>query len=344
MTTYASPFPRDMVSHAVTCIVPNAFRLPGEQNDRGPGRLFHSAAVKYDRDATAMTSLDQISFTLQILPFTIPPDLEYGRHAYRRQNPDDRGSVVSTNGAVSQSACDQALAAPSRIINEHDEASIGQYTNKQAAREQFARVTLVIRDYMRVLNTDRIQSMVADVVDASYHVEGTQDTYNQPIFVNSVLFSREQELGTVMQEQSAESIDDVIELWNVLPVRSNKLLPDSSPRADIGCDVDCNDVLCRSRSKSNLLHHYVHLAVEDIEEWRNNLHDRKLEELDLQWPPVFRGPKPNVGRQRSRTNTSSMPASRAELKVREEATLSRPSRRPTFSSPTPLSPIRSRAL
>lgn len=234
-----------------------------------------------------------------------------------------------------------------RIISEHDESSIGQYTHKQAAREQLARVTLIIRDYMRIPYTDNMESMVADVVDGSYYVEGTQDTYNQPIFVNSALFSREQELAVMIQEQSAESVDDVIELWNVIPEKSNKVLPDSCPRADIGCDIDWNEVLCKSRSESNLLHHFGHLQIEDIDEWKKDLHTRKLEELDLHWPPVFKDPKPNVGWQRERSNTSSMPASRAESKAREAAMASTPSslhRRPTFGSPTPLSPFRSRAV
>ena len=61
------------------------------------------------------------------------------------------------------------------ILDEHDEAAIGTYTNKQAAREQLARMTLIIRDYMAMQPSEGIESMVADIVDASFFVGGTQD-------------------------------------------------------------------------------------------------------------------------------------------------------------------------
>lgn len=128
--------------------------------------------------------------------------------------------------------------------------------------------------------------------------------WSQPLFINGRLWGRDQEVASVMQEQSAESVDDVIELWNIVPnARKEKPVPDKARIGanDFGQDLDWNAVLLRSRSEANILHDLRYHEIEDMQTWEANLRNRELEELDLQWPPVFNDPEPNVGRQKERT-------------------------------------------
>lgn len=205
-----------------------------------------------------------------------------------------------------------------RILHEADEAAIGTYTNKQAAREQLDRMTLIIRDYMALDSHDAMESMVADVIDASFSVCGTQLPFHHTTFVNSTLWGREQEVAALMQELSAGDVDDVIELWNLVPDRNYKVVPDSSAVEDIGKDVDWNNVLFRSRSEDNIAYHRQGLAIGNHELWEEELLTRELEQLDLAWPPVFRDPEPNVGRQRRRTSTAASTTEPVILRAQRE--------------------------
>ncbi|KAF2166510.1 hypothetical protein M409DRAFT_54850 [Zasmidium cellare ATCC 36951] len=200
-----------------------------------------------------------------------------------------------------------------KILHEGDEAAIGIYTNKQAAREQLARMTLIIRDYMNSAWPDTIESMVADVVDASFSICGTQSSFYQPTFVNSALWGREQEIAALMQELSARDVDDVMELWSIIPDKTNKVVPDTSAVEDIGESVDWNNVLFRSRSEDNIAHRRQDFTIEDQELWEEDLLSLELEQLDLAWPPVFRDPEPNVGRQRRRTSTAASMTTRPSI-------------------------------
>lgn len=211
-----------------------------------------------------------------------------------------------------------------RIIHERDEASIGNYTNKQAAREQLARMALVIRDYAALnkkccsssSDEDCIESMVSDIIDASFSLAGTQSTWSQPIFITPQLWGREQEIAALMQEIDAESSDDVLELWNLVPQKIDKVVPGvGKNEKDLAKDVDWNNVLCRSRSENHLLHYKQEFEIQDAETWRNELQHRELEQLDLIWPPVFKDPEPNLGRQRLRSRANSMTNLRGDLNV-----------------------------
>lgn len=208
-------------------------------------------------------------------------------------------------------------------IHSTPEHAIGRYTNKQAACEQLARMTLIIRDYIEHFKKCResgrlevydepIESMISDVVEASLTTTGAGAKWSEAVFVNSQLWGREQEIMTIMQEQSAESVDDVLELWNTpqSTLDSPKVLPDHAEREelDLGKDIDWNQHLLRYRSQSNLNVFRRDLEsdefeIEDFGQWSEDLLHRKLEELDLQWPPVFKDPEPNTGRQRGRVNT-----------------------------------------
>ncbi|EME80077.1 uncharacterized protein MYCFIDRAFT_177060 [Pseudocercospora fijiensis CIRAD86] len=143
------------------------------------------------------------------------------------------------------------------IIHNVDELSIGRYTNKQAAREQLARMTLVIRDYAALAQKkldpagpmEPIESAAVDIIDAALSTCGAPASFAEAAFVNSQLFGREQEVAAIMQEYSAESVDDVIELWNTLPEKNEKVVPDPCRGCDLGDTIDWEGLFV-NRSKS----------------------------------------------------------------------------------------------
>lgn len=192
-----------------------------------------------------------------------------------------------------------------KILDEPDEDAISRYTSKKAAREQLARMTLVFRDYTarreRGEIDDECESMVADVVDASFYVAGREHTFSQPAFTNPLVSGREQELAILMQEMQAGNVDDVIELWNVQPTQT--VLPDCSHVVNIGRDVDWTKVLCRSKSEDNLLHRQApNVVIKDRPKWTRSLSSRNIKDLDRMWPPA--DTKMLVGRERSQTDPS----------------------------------------
>lgn len=68
-----------------------------------------------------------------------------------------------------------------RVLAEDDDDAIARYTNKDAAREQLARMTLVIRDHVAhrargEIEENAIESMIIDVVDASFFASGKERT------------------------------------------------------------------------------------------------------------------------------------------------------------------------
>ncbi|KAK6393851.1 hypothetical protein LTR65_002228 [Meristemomyces frigidus] len=199
-----------------------------------------------------------------------------------------------------------------RILAEQDEDAIGCYTNKHAAREQLARMTLVVRDYRREhakgrIEDDAIESMISDVVDASFFVSGKQGT---PAFVNPLFHGREHEIAALMQEVSAGNVDDVIELWNAPTSKYNKVLPEHGPGWNIGSEVDWDRVLGRSRSEDDITHHFKHVKVGNqpkAERIQNKLMKRAESHLRLCWPPAP-GEEylaPSRGRSRADTGASS---------------------------------------
>ncbi|KAK3718896.1 hypothetical protein LTR37_004812 [Vermiconidia calcicola] len=187
------------------------------------------------------------------------------------------------------------------IIDEDDEDRLSRYTSKQAAREQLARMTLVFRDYMAMHARgeigDEVESMVADVVDASFFVVGREHTFEQPTFANPLLLGREQEIVALMQELRAGNVDDVVELWNIQPTTEAKVVPDtSSGGEDIGRELDWTRVLCRSSSEDNVLFHRGgNVVVKDRPEWQRSLSKRNLSALDKAWPPASMAVRPRSG-------------------------------------------------
>ncbi|KAF7185495.1 hypothetical protein HII31_13192 [Pseudocercospora fuligena] len=178
------------------------------------------------------------------------------------------------------------------IIHNVDELSIGRYTNKQAAREQLARMTLMIRDYAALAehhaDTDSgiagpvepIESAAMDIIDAALSTCGAPASFAEAAFVNSQLWGREQEVAAIMQEQSAESVDDVIELWNTLPEKNEKVVPDPCRGCDLGDGIDWEGLFVnrrKSEADAGLLIRKPAMDLDEVEE--------KMSEIVLGRPP-----------------------------------------------------------
>jgi len=212
-----------------------------------------------------------------------------------------------------------------RVAAEHDVGAIGRYTTKLAAREQLARMTLVVRDYLwrqargDFVEDDDVESMVVDVVDASFFVSGREGTFAQPAFVNPLLFGREQEIVALMQEWSAQGTDDVIELWNLRMQAGEKVLPDGGPPGeDMGAEIGWDYVLRRSVSENDVLYRAQKAEKgTDCQEYplksRGRSVRRLLRRVDssktLAWPPAGGCLMIPSRRSRAGTGLSAIPSS-----------------------------------
>lgn len=195
-----------------------------------------------------------------------------------------------------------------KILDEPDEDAIGRYTSKQAAREQLARMTLIFRDYearrRRGEIDETVESMVADVIDASFVVGGRRGTYDQPVFPCPLLMGREQEIAALMQELEAGDVNDVIELWNA-PPKAGKVLPDYSVVNNIADDIDWTSNLVRSKSEDNIVYYRrPRVVIKDRPKFTRNLSTRNVGHLECTWPPKPAEEKSFAGRQRTQTNAS----------------------------------------
>ena len=209
-----------------------------------------------------------------------------------------------------------------KIVDTNDPDSVGRYTNKQAVREQLARMTLVFRDY--TARRDRgefahaesdedgeVESMVADVVDASFFVSGRQGGFEQSVVgANALLMGREHEIAILMQELDAGNVDDVIELWHAPPTLSN-VVPDAQKSAseDVGAGVDFNKVLCRARSEDDLLYHRGGRVpkVKNRPKYQRHLSQRSSESsVKWAWPPTPREAASNISKLRLKTDISDL--------------------------------------
>ncbi|KXT06305.1 hypothetical protein AC578_9190 [Pseudocercospora eumusae] len=172
------------------------------------------------------------------------------------------------------------------IIHNVDELSIGRYTNKQAAREQLARMTLMIRDYAALAQKhpdsdsdlsgpiEPIESAAMDIIDAALSTSGAPASFAEAAFVSSQLWGREQEVAAIMQEQSAESVDDVIELWNTLRENNEKVVPDACRDCDLGDGIDWEGLFVNRRKSdadAGLLIRRPAMELDEVEEIRSEL-------------------------------------------------------------------------
>lgn len=153
------------------------------------------------------------------------------------------------------------------ILVEPDQLVLDSYTHKKAAREQIARMTLVIRYYMILHRTnirqggspnDTFETMVIDVVDAAMYLQ----TSRAPAF--PPYLGGEEESSFFMQELSSVASTDGSENCGL----AAKNLPDrDSCSIDIGEGIQSDQYIRRSRSEDNFLHRQAMATIEEDEKW-----------------------------------------------------------------------------
>ncbi|KAI5358404.1 hypothetical protein Slin14017_G106870 [Septoria linicola] len=211
--------------------------------------------------------------------------------------------------------------------------TISQSTCQQiqcCALSRLARMMLIIRDYTSHTSAlrfrgkledydEEMESMVIDVVEAALTVDRKEcGTWEQGVFASGC-GSREDEVSEIMRElreslkasmdgDGHEVCDGDAVLQRGRRRRGgdgkDKPLPDTHfLTEDIGHSIDWNRILLRSRSETDILHLSKDFEIQDHDKWEQDLLSRELEELDLLWPPKFKDPEPNVGRQRERRMT-----------------------------------------
>lgn len=186
-----------------------------------------------------------------------------------------------------------------RIIDNEDENDLSLTTSKGVAREQLARMSLVVKDYnerhaRRELD-DEVESMIQDVIDASFYVGQPQNAFEQDSYADPLSMGREQEVARLMQELNVGNLDDVTELWNTTQGEDN-IVPDSRPCNDIGKDLNWPNIIRRSRSEADLLQ-FRSYSVPTIGRLQEelDLSTRKTSHIDRTWPPLTEKSKTPVG-------------------------------------------------
>ncbi|CZT17931.1 uncharacterized protein RCC_03769 [Ramularia collo-cygni] len=175
-----------------------------------------------------------------------------------------------------------------RIIDEPDQYIRDAYTDKKSAREQLARMTLVIRDFMILHRiaieqggepNDTIETMVVDVVGASLFLPNSRTlayASRQPRVGEAELEFLMHDLGSVGSFPAAE----------ISPWGSKELPDDVTCSNKIGEDFHPRKNWKRSRSYDDLLYHRSDFVIEDKEKWDAELRGYKFTErkaLGLSW-------------------------------------------------------------
>ena len=146
-----------------------------------------------------------------------------------------------------------------KIIYARSKRDIGRYTNRETAIRQYAWMTIVVRRIERQHSrgevkfekdndedADEAESIVADLVDASFFVDEAARAASHAV-IGSVSYDRnhdlnfgeEQECERLVQEILAESVDQVSELWDAqAAVLRGTALRECGGGDDIWKDVD----------------------------------------------------------------------------------------------------------
>ena len=204
-----------------------------------------------------------------------------------------------------------------KTIQTPNPTRIPGYTNKSAARKQLARMSVVFRDYIsrheqskpevgglileyylskferrrledvaraiqfQLIFSKEIESMVADIVDASFYISDHTSLLPAVACTSSMFFGREQDIERSMQAIVVESTEDVVELHAIKECSRNE-----EKGEDIGKDIDWNKVLRRYRSEDNVAHYFKrNLQLEVREKWDYDLKEWEKWQLDdVTWP------------------------------------------------------------
>lgn len=254
------------------------------------------------------------------------------------------GGGLLTEGEIQASPMDEIhkelalchLDRLSKVIYEENPNAIPKYTTKFAAREQLAYMTLVIRDYLSRKEKGKVaeisESMITDVIDASYMRDFYEGTWIEPIMTRPLILGcktqaeeqasalyrgRRQEIATILQNDEAGHPDDVIELWNTAhrPEVRDKILPDHDDRRDIGHGIDWSRIVRRSKSSDNLTYHAKDvrrnfIIPDDKEivkrrlESKNSLNFKRCDSrTKMHWPPALESEVVSPRSRRSRADT-----------------------------------------
>ncbi|KAK0942725.1 hypothetical protein LTR29_005812 [Friedmanniomyces endolithicus] len=203
-----------------------------------------------------------------------------------------------------------------RIATQNNPMALPAYTTKTTARDQLARMTLVIRDFVAHYDKHHTasdaqecacgESLIGDIIDASFNVPGVKGNLIIPSFPSPLRDGRDYEVAALVQESYAGNLDDVTELWNVeqFSQYNPKVVPDtpSTSSNDLGMQVDWGALCMRASSESNLLHYFSDVPVDILDLKRSQVHLTKVmlkgrrARISVAWPPT--------GRSRSVSETS----------------------------------------
>ncbi|KAK3075700.1 hypothetical protein LTR53_000742 [Teratosphaeriaceae sp. CCFEE 6253] len=199
-----------------------------------------------------------------------------------------------------------------RIASTEDPPCRPMYTTPGLAREQLARMTLVIRDFMKWYRAQPEmeevevvgESVIVDIIDACLHVPGLTGNWLSPAFHEPLADGRERAIATMLQESFHSNPDDLSRHTDLEPFPEYKetVVPDyTRPPHWLGADLDWNRDMRRTFSDSDMLHfgsiHPVH--VEEMKQSRAEL-DRSVtahkegrwqdltKRRNVVWPPTGR--------------------------------------------------------
>ncbi|KAK3072516.1 hypothetical protein LTR53_006652 [Teratosphaeriaceae sp. CCFEE 6253] len=200
---------------------------------------------------------------------------------------------------------EEILATP--LDHSHHELAL-----KHHRREQLARMTLVIRDFMKwyraqpqMVEEEVVgESVIVDIIDACLHVPGLTGNLSSPVYHDPLASGWEHAVAALVQESFYSDLNDMSGHKDLEPFPEYKetVVPDyTRPPHWLGADLDWNRDMRRTFSDSDMLHfgsiHPVH--VEEMKQSRAEL-DRSVKahkegrwqdlkkRRNVVWPPTGR--------------------------------------------------------
>ena len=179
------------------------------------------------------------------------------------------------------SKCERGRLEDAAVISHDDRFSLGNTLRcfLYAARSPFYRLYAHARAiYFRLTSSNEVESMVADMIDASFYISDHTSSLAAIGCNNSMMFGREQEMERFMQEILVGSTDVVVELHNTEKSEETT--------KDVGKDIDLTTVLRRYRSDADMIHRWMKDFTPEVrQEWDYSLRTRSKRQLNPTWPP-----------------------------------------------------------